>query len=151
MTVYSGGAVCLLSSDGTLDYKRSWRGNVSRGRGGGVHMYQSHVVMRGNVLDGNVVLEGDGGGLFAMGGTLTMINTSVLNNVASGEGGGGFRSQTYNPAHLATTLAKTAASAPTWRLAPPGSPTPSSTASTLGVWQRRAAGMTMTQTLWDNV
>jgi hypothetical protein len=103
VTVYSGGAVCLLYSDGLLDYN-IMEGNVSAGRGGGVHMNNSNTVMRGNILNGNRVLSGDGGGVNAMVGTLTMINNVVANNEATGNGGG--LSFANNEVHLLhTTLA----------------------------------------------
>ena len=54
--------------------------SVTEGTGGGLHLVNAHVVMVENTIRNNVNLAGEGGGIYANGGGFTMTNNLVVQN-----------------------------------------------------------------------
>ncbi|MBL7064243.1 MAG: right-handed parallel beta-helix repeat-containing protein [Anaerolineae bacterium] len=87
---WGGGGLCATFSDGIVLDGNTFTANTSTsttGRGGGVYLWDSDGLVRGNTLNANRAHIG--GGLAFYNGNLTLEGNTIISNTATGSHGGG--------------------------------------------------------------
>ncbi|MEM9539142.1 MAG: DUF4347 domain-containing protein [Cyanobacteria bacterium P01_E01_bin.42] len=93
----SGGGILNPSNGATLTVENSTVTGNTAGTGGGIYSQNGDVTLINSTISGNVA-TGNGGGIHAPGGTIT--NSTITNNTAASAGGFGDGGGIYSPASL---------------------------------------------------
>ena len=151
--VYSGGAVSLLESIGTLEHN-TIMSNTAQSRGGGFHAYNQYNSNARVTLDGNLILgnhaKDDGGGVFVMGQLVAYLTNNVIADNRADDYGDGMSSWGPTTHLLHNTLAHNDGSG---LRVEAGSVYLTNTlffSHTLGI-DNDGGAVTATMTLWDDV